>query len=163
MPAAIVASAIAAVVAKAPKALPWFDGRASLSAAGIRPFAAFPFILAAVMVLVAALGGTSFLRPVQIALAIAFVSWPAIVAAFRPARRATLGSVVDVAAGALLLEVTLSSVGFGVQPPRPSLGNMLVNVQSNMSVAPWAAIFPSVVIVVLLFALYALGDELRER
>ena len=50
-----------------------------------------------------------------------------------------------------------------MQPPAPSLGNMLVNAQSNLTIAPWAAIIPGAVTVVVLFALYALGDELRER
>ncbi|MDP9106254.1 MAG: hypothetical protein M3N49_10010 [Candidatus Eremiobacteraeota bacterium] len=161
--AALVAAAIAALVAKAAKALPWFDGRSAPGTAGIRPFAALPFIMAAIMLLVAAVHNDRFLKPIFIALMIAVVSWPAIVSAFRGFGRARLASVVDVAACALLLEVTQSSIGWGVQPPAPSLGNMLVNAQSNVTVAPWAAIIPSAVTVVVLFALYALGDELRER
>jgi len=160
--AALVAAAIAALVAKLTQALPWFDGRSAPGTAGIRPFAAFPFILAAIMVLVAVLHNIRFLEPPLIALMIAAVSWPAIVSAFRLGR-ARFGSIVNVAACALLLEVTQSSIGWGVQPPVPSLGNMLVNAQSNVTVAPWAAIIPSAVTVVVLFALYALGDELRER
>jgi peptide/nickel transport system permease protein len=161
--AALLAAAIAALVAKVASALPWFDGRSAPGTAGIRPFAALPFIMAAIMALVAALNNVRFLTPAFIALAIAVVSWPAIVSAFRRFGRARLASVVDVGACALLLEVTLSSHGWGVQPPAPSLGNMLANAQSNVTVAPWAAIIPSAVTVVVLFALYALGDELRER
>ena len=160
--AALVATALAALVAKAVNALPWFDGSSAPSTAGIRPFAAFPFILTAIMVLAAAMRDIRFLKPPLIALLIAVVSWPAIVSAFRYGR-ARLSSVVDVAACALLLEVTQSSIGWGVQPPEPSLGNMMVNAQSNITVAPWAAIIPSAVTVAVLFALYALGDELRER
>ena len=160
--AALVASTIAALVARSAKALPWFDGHSAPGTAGIRPFAAFPFILAAIMLLVAATHTDRMLTPPLIALLIAVVSWPAIVSAFRFGR-VRLGSVLDVAACALVLEVTQSSIGWGVQPPAPSLGNMLVNAQSNLTVAPWAAIIPSAVTVVVLFALYALGDELRER
>jgi hypothetical protein len=32
---------------------------------------------------------------------------------------------------------------------------------SNFTVGPWVAIVSSVVVIVMLFALYALGDELR--
>jgi peptide/nickel transport system permease protein len=161
--AAVIAAAVAAVVAKALKALPWFDRRGALTTAGIRPFAAFPFILAIVMLLFVKFHGTGFLTPPLIALIIAVVSWPAIVPAFRALGTSRLAAVVDLTSVALLLEVTQSSMGFGVQPPGPTLGNMLVNAQSNITVAPWAAIVPSVVIVVMLFALYAVADELRER
>ena len=161
--AALLAAAIAALVAKVAKALPWFEGRSAPGTAGIRPFGAFPFIIAAIMVLVDARHNVRFLTPAFIALLIALVSWPAIVSAFRGSGRARLASVVDVAACALLLEVTQSSIGWGVQPPAPTLGNMLANAQSNLTVAPWAVIVPSAVTVVVLFALYALGDELRER
>ena len=160
--AALVAAAIAALAARAAKTLPWFDGRSAPGTAGIRPFAALPFIMAAIMVLVAALHNDRFLKPSFIAPAIAVVSWPAIVSTFR-AGRGRLAGVVDIAACALLLEVTLSSIGWGVQPPAPSLGNMLVNAQSMVMIAPWAAIVPAAAAVVVLFALYALADELRER
>ena len=103
------------------------------------------------------------LTPFAIALIIGLVSWPAIVPAFRARTPAMLGGILDVTACALLLEVTLSMHGFGVQPPAPSLGNILVNAQMTFTVAPWVAIVPTAVIVVTLFALYALGDELRER
>ncbi|HEV2644464.1 MAG TPA: hypothetical protein VGT98_17260 [Candidatus Elarobacter sp.] len=161
--AALIATAIGAMVATLARALPWFGGRGALSTIGIRPFAAFPFVLAAVSVLVAKFHGTGVVSPLAMTLIIAAVSWPAIVPAFRARTGATLGGVADLAACALLLEVTQSSVGFGVQPPTPSLGNMLVNVQSNITVAPWAAIVPCIVMIVLLFALYAVGDELRDQ
>ena len=161
--AALIATAIGAVVATLARAVPWFDGRGALSTIGIRPFAAFPFILAAVSVLVAKFHGTGVLSPLVMTLIIAAVSWPAIVPAFRARTRATFGGVADLAACALLLEVTQSSVGFGVQPPTASLGNMLVNAQSNFTVAPWAAITPAVVTIVILSALYAVGDELRDH
>ena len=77
--AALVAAAIAAFVAKFAKALPWFNGRSAPGTAGIRPFAAFPFILAAIMLLVAARHNDRMLTPALIALLIAVVSWPAIV------------------------------------------------------------------------------------
>ncbi len=57
--------------------------------------------------------------------------------------------------------MTFSSLGFGVQPPDPSLGNMLVSVQPDMVGAPWTALVPIVAVIALLFALYAVGEALR--
>lgn len=51
----------------------------------------------------------------------------------------------------------------GCAAAEPSLGNMLVNAQSNATVAPWAVFIPTVAIIVMLGALYALADDLRER
>ena len=161
--AAVVAAAIGAFVAWATKRVRWFDERGTLGVIGIRPFAALPFILVAVTVLAGQFHTRTVLNPLAIALMIAVVSWPAIVPAFRALAPTTLGGVADLLGCALLLEVTMSMFGFGVQPPVPSLGNMLVNAQSNLFLAPWVPIIPTLVIVVTLFALYALGDELRER
>ncbi len=159
--AAAVATAFGALVAQATKLLPWYDDRATLGVAGIRAFAALPFLLATVMVLSERSSPHASLSPLVTGLLIAAVSWPAIVPAFRPLSRATLGSVVDLMAGALLLELTLSFFGFGVQPPIVSLGNLMMNMQTNLAVAAWTAIVPIVVVIVTLTALYAAGDELR--
>ena len=160
--AAAIAAAIGAVVAMATKAMLWFDDPNAAVATGIRPFAALPFMLAAVMVLADRDKSTAFLTPPFLVLMIVVASWRAIVPAFRAFTPATIGSVIDLTACALLLEVTLSSMGFGVQPPGPSLGNMLVNAQMDLAVAPWAALVPIAVIIVTLFALYAIADDLRE-
>ncbi|MDB5092353.1 MAG: hypothetical protein JWO85_454 [Candidatus Eremiobacteraeota bacterium] len=160
--AAVAATAIGALVAFATKAVPRFNDRDALRLTGIRPFAAFPFILATIAILGAKLHTTEFLRPLTIALIIAAVSWPAVIPAFRAFSPASLGGFVDVTAGALLLEVSMSIFGFGVQPPTPSLGNLLVNLQSNFAITPWLSIIPTVVVVVTLGALYAVADDLRE-
>ena len=162
--AALIASAIAFAVANTTKAVGRIDDRAALSVVGIRAFGGLPFALAVVTVLVVrSHAGTNVLSPVVIALIIAAVSWPAVVPAFRTRTSATLGATIDLMACALLLEVTLSAIGFGVQPPTASLGNMLVNMLSNITVGPWIPIVPTIVVVAVLFAMYALGDELRER
>ena len=161
--AALVAAAIGFLVAKATTSLQPVQDRAALSTIGIRAFAGFPFVLAALTVLVARTGGARVLSPTVMALLIGLVSWPAILPAFRRLTTATLGCLVDLVACALLLEVTQSVIGFGAQPPALSLGNMFANAQSNITIAPWVPIVPSVVVVVVLFALYAIGDQLRER
>jgi peptide/nickel transport system permease protein len=65
-------------------------------------------------------------------------------------------------ANIIILESTLSFLGFGIQPPTASWGNMLANAQSNVTVAPWAAIFPGLCILVTVLAINYLGDGLRD-
>jgi peptide/nickel transport system permease protein len=65
-------------------------------------------------------------------------------------------------AGVIILESTLSFLGFGIQPPTASWGNMLANAESNMSIAPWVAIFPGLCILVTVLAINYLGDGLRD-
>lgn len=71
--------------------------------------------------------------------------------------QATL-SIADV----IITESTLSFLGFGIQPPTASWGNMLANAESNMTIAPWAAICPGVCILLTVLAVNYLGDGLRD-
>jgi peptide/nickel transport system permease protein len=63
---------------------------------------------------------------------------------------------------AILLESTLSYLGYGVQPPTPSWGNMLQNAQSEMYAAPWLALFPGLAIFLTIMAINFVGDGLRD-
>jgi peptide/nickel transport system permease protein len=63
---------------------------------------------------------------------------------------------------AILLESTLSYLGYGVQPPTASWGNMLQNAQSEMYAAPWLAIFPGAAIFFTIMAVNFVGDGLRD-
>jgi peptide/nickel transport system permease protein len=72
-----------------------------------------------------------------------------------------VSATLDIA-GVIVLESTLSFLGFGIQPPTASWGNMLANAQSNMAIAPWVAIFPGVCILVTVLAVNYLGDGLRD-
>ncbi|GAC1582501.1 MAG: ABC transporter permease [Candidatus Velthaea sp.] len=65
-------------------------------------------------------------------------------------------------ANVIILESTLSFLGFGIQPPTASWGNMLANASSNMTIAPWVAIFPGLCILVTVLAINYLGDGLRD-
>jgi peptide/nickel transport system permease protein len=65
-------------------------------------------------------------------------------------------------ANVIILESTLSFLGFGIQPPTASWGNMLSNAESNMAIAPWVAIFPGLCILVTVLAINYLGDGLRD-
>jgi len=66
------------------------------------------------------------------------------------------------AAVAILTEASLSFLGLGIQPPTPSLGGLLKDSLPYLSQAPWLAIFPGIVIAVVVFALNLLGDGLRD-
>jgi peptide/nickel transport system permease protein len=65
-------------------------------------------------------------------------------------------------ANVIILESTLSFLGFGIQPPTASWGNMLANAETNMAIAPWVAIFPGLCILVTVLAINYLGDGLRD-
>ena len=56
----------------------------------------------------------------------------------------------------------MSFLGFGVQPPTPTWGNMLRNAQDQMITAPWTAIFPGLFIFVTVIAINYVGDGLRD-
>jgi peptide/nickel transport system permease protein len=72
-----------------------------------------------------------------------------------------VSATLDVA-GVIITESTLSFLGFGIQQPTASWGNMLANSQSNMADAPWVAIFPGLCILVTVLAINYLGDGLRD-
>ncbi|HEU4424964.1 MAG TPA: ABC transporter permease [Pilimelia sp.] len=63
---------------------------------------------------------------------------------------------------AIIAEAVLSFLGLGVRPPTPSLGVMLASAQPLFRDAPWMAVFPGVVIVLLTLALNLLGDGMRD-
>jgi peptide/nickel transport system permease protein len=63
---------------------------------------------------------------------------------------------------AIITESTLSYLGLGVQPPAATWGNMLKNAQSQMTLAPWTAIFPGIAILVTVLSLNYIGDGLRD-
>jgi peptide/nickel transport system permease protein len=63
---------------------------------------------------------------------------------------------------AILMESALSFLGFGVQPPTASWGNMLTNAQSYLHSTPWLAVYPGALILVTVVAVNVLGDALRD-
>ena len=65
-------------------------------------------------------------------------------------------------AEAILVESALSFLGFGIQPPTPSWGNMLNYAQEQTFTAPWLTIFPGLMIFVTVLCLNFLGDGLRD-
>lgn len=65
-------------------------------------------------------------------------------------------------ARAILLESYISFLGYGIQPPLASWGNMLNNAQSYFASAPWVAIFPGIAITLAVTSFNFLGDGLRD-
>lgn len=63
---------------------------------------------------------------------------------------------------AIMLESALSFLGFGIQPPVPTWGNLLNSASSWLSVAPWLAIPPGLCILVTVLAVNFVGDGLRD-
>jgi peptide/nickel transport system permease protein len=65
-------------------------------------------------------------------------------------------------ARAILLEAYVSFLGYGIQPPLPSWGNMLNNAQQYLDKAPWLAIVPGVAITLAVASFNFIGDGLRD-
>ncbi|NED96802.1 ABC transporter permease [Phytoactinopolyspora alkaliphila] len=63
---------------------------------------------------------------------------------------------------AVLTEASLSFLGLGTPPPAPSLGSMIYEARTLVTVAPWTMIAPGVVVVLLVVGLNLLGDGLRD-
>ena len=64
---------------------------------------------------------------------------------------------------AILLESGLSFLGLGIQPPRPSWGNMIAGGRDVIVTAPWVALAPGIALVLTVLAATLLGDALRDR
>jgi len=77
-----------------------------------------------------------------------------------------IGAVVVAAtltvARAILMESYISFLGYGIQPPMASWGNMLNNAQQYLVSAPWLAIFPGVMITLAVASFNFVGDGLRD-
>jgi len=63
---------------------------------------------------------------------------------------------------AIITESGLSYLGFGVQPPTPSWGNILESAQIHVYRAPWLAVFPGLMIFIAVIAINFIGDGLRD-
>ncbi len=64
---------------------------------------------------------------------------------------------------AVLSEAGMSYLGIGVQPPDASLGSMLSEAQSYLFSAPNYAIFPGVMIILLVLGFSLMADGLKNR
>ncbi|WP_213880795.1 ABC transporter permease [Pseudomonas sp. dw_358] len=65
-------------------------------------------------------------------------------------------------ARAILLEAYISYLGYGIQPPLPSWGNLLNGAQQYLLQAPWLAIIPGLTITLAVTSFNFIGDGLRD-
>ena len=63
---------------------------------------------------------------------------------------------------AIIIESGLSYLGFGVQPPTPSWGNLLATAQVYALRAPWLMVFPGLMIFITTMSVNHIGDGLRD-
>jgi peptide/nickel transport system permease protein len=63
---------------------------------------------------------------------------------------------------AIMEEAGLSFLGFGIQPPTPSWGNLLNSAWEHMIKHPWLAIFPGLMIFFTIISINYIGDGLRD-
>jgi peptide/nickel transport system permease protein len=71
-------------------------------------------------------------------------------------------SITLTVAIAILTESLLSFLGFGIQPPTPTWGNMLEDGRPQMTYAAWLVWFPGLAILITVMCVNFLGDGLRD-
>lgn len=63
---------------------------------------------------------------------------------------------------AVLAEAGMSYLGIGVQPPNASLGSMLSESQTYLFSAPWYAVYPGLMIILMVLGLSLLADAVQK-
>lgn len=63
---------------------------------------------------------------------------------------------------AIIQESGLSFLGFGIQQPTPSWGNLIASAQDHFVRYPWLAIFPGLMIFLSIISVNYVGDGLRD-
>lgn len=81
---------------------------------------------------------------------------PNILPAFVVVATLNVGSVI-------LTESSLSFLGFGIQPPQISWGQMLSEGRETLATSWWVSTFPGVALTVTVFSIILLGDWLRDH
>jgi peptide/nickel transport system permease protein len=59
-------------------------------------------------------------------------------------------------------EAAISFLGYGIQPPTPTWGNMLSEGRDYMTTAWWLTVIPGFAITMTILAVNILGDKLRD-
>ncbi|WP_347756490.1 ABC transporter permease [Agrococcus sp. ProA11] len=62
----------------------------------------------------------------------------------------------------VLTEASLSFLGLGTPPPAASLGSMIFDARTLVTVAPWTLLAPGALLIMLVVGLNLLGDGLRD-
>ena len=89
-------------------------------------------------------------------------------------RRIILGHILPNGIGVVIVEATLqlgyaiiqeaglSFLGFGIQQPTPSWGNLINSAQDHFIKYPWLAFFPGLMIFLTIISVNYIGDGLRD-
>lgn len=64
---------------------------------------------------------------------------------------------------AVLAEASMSYLGIGVQPPDSSLGRMLSEAQTYLMSAPWYALFPGLMIILMILGFSLIAESMKKR
>lgn len=72
-----------------------------------------------------------------------------------------ISAIIGVA-GAILTESSLSFLGFGVQPPYATWGNILADGKNFIFDAPWLFFIPGIAILIIVLAFNLVGEGMRE-
>jgi peptide/nickel transport system permease protein len=100
---------------------------------------------------------------VEAARALGIPSWRIITTHFIPNVTApTLVMASYYVAVTIIIESGLSFLGLGVQPPTPSLGQMLADGRDFLRLAPWQVVLPGTIVALAVFGFNILGDALRD-
>ena len=67
-----------------------------------------------------------------------------------------------VIAGSIAGLASLDYLGFGLEVPTPSWGELLAQAQKNYTIAPWLAIYPSICLFSTLTLLNLIGEGVRD-
>ncbi|HET7814200.1 MAG TPA: hypothetical protein VFL13_07485 [Candidatus Baltobacteraceae bacterium] len=114
-------------------------------------FIAFPLWIIAVLFVIATTGRDSTASSwFTLAIGYGCFMWPLVAGAVLR-KRSVLEAAFDVAVPILLADAVVNFLGYGVQPPQPTLGNMLVHGESNIEVAPWVVIVPTALLTLIVF------------
>jgi peptide/nickel transport system permease protein len=91
-------------------------------------------------------------------------SWWLLVRHFIPNTITPMVVVASIyAAGAIVVESSLSFLGLGIVPPTPSWGNLIAEGRPYLREGWWISTFPGVAIVMISISLHLLADGLRDR
>jgi len=71
-------------------------------------------------------------------------------------------SVTLLIGNAILAESALSFLGFGIQPPTPTWGNLLADARYSFFEAAWPMVMPGLAIAITVLLVNLLGDGLRD-
>jgi len=101
---------------------------------------------------------------VESARAVGASSWRLMVRYILPNVAAPIIIITSLNLGAAILaESGLSFLGYGVQPPDPTWGQMMgAEARPYVTRAPWMVIFPGAVLSLAVFSINVLGDGLRD-